>query len=68
MAREHNVIQQQDRPQKPATCQIPALQIHTACQPPAQQQTSDQPTETCNLPNRNQRPAKQNSATCQQNH
>ena len=50
MAREHNVIQQQDRPQKPATCQIPALQIHTTCQPPA---------------NRNQRPAKQPPATCQ---
>ena len=50
MAREHNVIQQQDRPQKPATCQIPALQIHTACQPPAKQNPA-----TC--PTTNQQPA-----------
>lgn len=42
MAREHNVIQQQDRPQKPATCLIPALQII--------QPASHLPTETCNLP------------------
>ena len=49
MARENNVIQQQDRPQKPATCKIPALQIHTTCQQPA---------------NRNQRPAQQKPATC----
>lgn len=57
MAREHNVIQQQDRPQKPATCQIPALQIHTACQQPAQQKPATCPTETCDQPNRNLRPA-----------
>ena len=57
MAREHNVIQQQDRPQKPATSKISALQIHTACQRPAQQNPATIPTETCNLPNRNQQPA-----------
>lgn len=50
MAREHNVIQQQDRPQKPATSKIPALQIHTTCQPPAQQKPATIPTELCNLP------------------
>ena len=44
MAREHNVIQQQDRPQKPATSKIPALKIHTACQPPAKQNPA-----TCQL-------------------
>ena len=57
MAREHNVIQQQDRPQKPATCQIPALQIHTTCQPPAKQQPATCPTEPSNLPNRTLQPA-----------
>ena len=40
MAREYNVNQQQDRPQKPATSKIPALQIHTACQQPAKQKPS----------------------------
>ena len=59
MAREHNVIQQQDRPQKPATSKISALQIHTACQRPAQQNPATIPTETCNLPNNN-------PATCQE--
>ena len=68
MAREHNVIQQQDRPQKPATCKIPALQIHTACQPPANNKPATCQEEPCHLPNRTQRPAQQNSATCQQNH
>ena len=65
MAREHNVIQQQDRPQKPATCQIPALQIHTTCQKPAQKKPATCPTitlqpaqqQTSNLSNRNQQPA-----------
>lgn len=61
MAREHNVIQQQDRPQKPATCQIPALQIHTACQQPAKQNPATCPTIT-------QPPAQQKPATCQLNH
>ena len=63
MAREHNVIQQQDRPQKPATCQIAALQIHTTCQQPAnsnlrpaQQKPATCPTETSNLPNRTLQP------------
>ena len=75
MAREHNVILQQDRPQKPATCQIPALQIHTTCQPPAnsnlrpaQQKPATSQEEPSNLPNRTLQPSKQNPATCQQNH
>ena len=57
MAREHNVILQQDRPQKPATCQIPALQIYTACQPPAKQQPATCQQQTCHLPNRTLQPA-----------
>lgn len=57
MARKHNVIQQQDRPQKPATCQIPALQIHTACQPSAKQKPATCPTETSDMPNRTLPPA-----------
>ena len=57
MAREHNVIQQQDRPQKPATCLIPALQIHATCQPPAQQKPATSQEEPSDLPNRTQQPA-----------
>ena len=57
MAREHNVIQQQDRPQKPATSKIPALQIHITCQPPAKQKPATSQEEPCNLPNRTLQPA-----------
>ena len=65
MAREHNVIQQQDRPQKPATSKIPALQIHATCQQPANNKPATSQAEPCNLPCRYMQPAQQKPATCQ---
>ena len=57
MAREHNVIQQQNRRRN--------LQ-------PAQQQTSDLPTELCDQPNRTLQPANRTlqpaNRTINQNH